>query len=109
MKARLVRVGNSHGVRIPKTEIEQCSFEDEVELTVKDDRLIIAPARGRQIASEELMAPEECARTFSRNDEFKRQLVLWADAAPMILQRIEYFDEDGPFSNVFAGTYESIS
>ena len=46
MKARLVRVGNSHGVRIPKAVIEQCGFKDEVELTIKDDLLIIAPARG---------------------------------------------------------------
>lgn len=82
---------------------------ESTDVMVRSKDEIIAPARGRQIATEELMAPEECARTFSRNDEFKRQLVLWADAAPMILQRIEYFDEDGPFAHVFAGTYENIS
>ena len=46
MKARLVRVGNSHGVRIPKAVIEQCGFKDEVELSVKDGALIVVPARG---------------------------------------------------------------
>lgn len=61
-----------------------------------------APVRARQIGTEELMAPEECAQTFARHDPFRRQLVIWADAAPMILQRIEYFDRSGPFADIFA-------
>lgn len=46
MKARLIRIGNSHGVRIPKTIIEQCGLTEEVELAVKDNVVIIAPRRG---------------------------------------------------------------
>ncbi|MGE3893370.1 MAG: type IV secretory system conjugative DNA transfer family protein [Alphaproteobacteria bacterium] len=66
---------------------------------------VTAPARARQFTTEDLMAPEECARTFARNDPLKRQLVIWADAAPMILQRIEYFDERGPFRQQFRGRF----
>ncbi|MCC7428671.1 MAG: type IV secretory system conjugative DNA transfer family protein [Alphaproteobacteria bacterium] len=66
------------------------------------------PARGRQFATEDLMAPEECARIFARNDPHKRMLALWADAAPMILQRIEYFDENGPFWPRFRGTFTPL-
>ena len=45
MKVDLVRVGNSRGIRIPKPIIEQCGFEDAVELQIEHDRLVIAPAR----------------------------------------------------------------
>ncbi|MGO8790987.1 MAG: AbrB/MazE/SpoVT family DNA-binding domain-containing protein [Terriglobia bacterium] len=45
MKVELIRVGNSRGIRIPKPIIEQCGFEDAVELRVENDHLVIAPAR----------------------------------------------------------------
>ena len=37
MKTRLVRIGNSRGVRIPKPLLEQAGLEDEVQLRVVDD------------------------------------------------------------------------
>ncbi len=45
MKTRLVRIGNSRGIRIPKPLIEQCGLGDAVEVTVQNDRLIITPER----------------------------------------------------------------
>ena len=42
MKARIVRIGNSRGVRIPKPLIEQTGMTDEVDMTVEEDRIIIA-------------------------------------------------------------------
>jgi antitoxin MazE len=44
MKAELVRIGNSRGVRIPKPLIEQCGLEEAVELRVEKNCLIISPA-----------------------------------------------------------------
>ena len=41
MKASIIKVGNSHGIRIPKPILEQCGFEKEVELEVKNQQLII--------------------------------------------------------------------
>lgn len=41
MKAALIRIGNSRGIRIPKPIIEQCGFENEVDLEVYDHELII--------------------------------------------------------------------
>ncbi len=43
MKVRLVAVGNSRGIRIPKAVIDQCGFGETVELKVEQDRVIIAP------------------------------------------------------------------
>jgi len=45
MKAELVRIGNSRGIRIPKPLIEQCGLRQTVELRVENDRLIISPER----------------------------------------------------------------
>jgi len=44
MKVSLVKIGNSQGIRIPKTLIEQCGFGDEIELEVKGDALVLRPA-----------------------------------------------------------------
>ena len=41
MKARLVRIGNSQGVRIPKPLLEQTRLRDEVDIEVEDDHLVI--------------------------------------------------------------------
>jgi antitoxin MazE len=43
MKATLVRIGNSRGIRVPKPVIEQCGFEDEVEMEVRNRELVIRP------------------------------------------------------------------
>lgn len=44
MKARLVRIGNSRGVRLPKTIIAQAGLTDEVDLGVRDGAVVIARA-----------------------------------------------------------------
>lgn len=41
MKARLVRIGNSRGVRLPKPLIEEAGLKDEVQLRVRDGAVII--------------------------------------------------------------------
>jgi antitoxin MazE len=45
MKAKIVRIGNSRGVRIPKALLEQANLGDEVELEAKDNAIVIRPAR----------------------------------------------------------------
>ena len=41
MKAVIVKIGNSRGIRIPKPVFEQCGFTDEVELEVENHRLVV--------------------------------------------------------------------
>ncbi len=48
MKARIVRIGNSKGIRIPKPLIEQTGLRDEVMIEAEGDRLVIRAARGRR-------------------------------------------------------------
>lgn len=44
MKASIIKIGNSQGLRIPQPIIKQCGFDHEVELEVHDKELIIKPA-----------------------------------------------------------------
>ncbi|MFN8878149.1 MAG: AbrB/MazE/SpoVT family DNA-binding domain-containing protein [Gemmatimonadota bacterium] len=44
MKTRLVRIGNSRGLRLPKPLLEQAGLEDEVEIRVEAGAHVIAPA-----------------------------------------------------------------
>ena len=44
MKTRIVKIGNSQGVRIPKLFLEQTGLSDEVEIEVVNDQIVIKPA-----------------------------------------------------------------
>ena len=41
IKSRIVKIGNSQGVRIPKLLLEQSNLEEEVELVLQEDQIII--------------------------------------------------------------------
>ena len=45
VKARIVAIGNSQGVRIPKPLLEQAGLEGDVELRAEDGRIVIAASR----------------------------------------------------------------
>jgi antitoxin MazE len=45
MKTRIVRIGNSQGIRIPKPLLEQTGLRGEVEVSAEDGTLVIRPAR----------------------------------------------------------------
>lgn len=49
MKAAIIQIGNSQGLRIPKPILEQCGLHNEVELEVRNRELIIkAPSHPRK-------------------------------------------------------------
>ena len=56
MKTKIVRIGNSRGVRIPKPLLEQAGLEDEVQLRVVESGIIIegaaTPRAGWGLAAE---------------------------------------------------------
>jgi antitoxin MazE len=43
--ARIVRIGNSRGIRVPKALLEQAQLPEEVELQAEPGRLIVRAAR----------------------------------------------------------------
>jgi antitoxin MazE len=45
VKTRIVRIGNSRGVRLPKPLLDQTGLADEVEVEAQGNQLIIRPVR----------------------------------------------------------------
>jgi antitoxin MazE len=41
IKTRLVKIGNSQGLRIPKLVLDQLNLSDDIELEVQDNHLIV--------------------------------------------------------------------
>ena len=42
MKAHIVRISNSRGIRLPKTLLQESQLEDEVELQAEPGRILIS-------------------------------------------------------------------
>lgn len=46
VRSRIIKIGNSQGIRIPKLLLEQAHLSDEVELELGPDVIMIRPAPG---------------------------------------------------------------
>ena len=60
MRARIIRIGNSQGIRIPKTVLDQSGLAHEVELQVEEGQIVLRapenPRAGWEEAFEEMHA-----------------------------------------------------
>lgn len=45
MRARVIKIGNSQGLRIPKPILEQTGIRDEVEIEVEKNKIILRPVK----------------------------------------------------------------
>ena len=45
-KTRIVRIGNSRGIRVPKVLLDQAQLPDDVELQAEHGRLVVRAAHG---------------------------------------------------------------
>jgi len=78
MKTKLVRIGNSRGLRLPKALIEQAALGDEVELEIHENSIVISgSARPRRGWAEAAAALRQAA-----DDQFE----------PMVLTRFDRED-----------------
>ena len=64
VKSRIVKMGNSKGVRIPKPILEQLALGEEVEISVRGDQLVIRPGKHPRAGWE-----EQFARMAERGDD----------------------------------------
>jgi antitoxin MazE len=45
-RTRIVRIGNSRGIRVPKAVLDEAQLPEEVELHAEPGRLVVRAARG---------------------------------------------------------------
>lgn len=67
MKTKVIRIGNSKGIRIPQQILIQSGLENEVEIEVKDKRIILKPTS---------KARENWESAFQRMSENKDDILL---------------------------------
>lgn len=77
-RTRIIQIGNSKGIRVPKMLLEQADLPEEVEVQAERGRLIVRAARGSRAG--------------------------WAEAAKVMRARDEDQLLDAPTSNVFDST-----
>ena len=53
MRARIVKIGNSQGIRIPKPLLKQTGITDDVELEVDQNQIIIRPVSNPRVGWDE--------------------------------------------------------
>ena len=68
MRARVVRIGNSRGIRLPRPLLVEAGLTDEVELEVRDGGLLVTPVAGARAGWAEAAAAL-AARGGDRVDE----------------------------------------
>lgn len=79
MLIKIVPIGNSRGIRIPKAMLEHCGFGDEVELQARKGALVLRPVKApragwtdafsRMAAAGDNLLVHENAPTATRFDE----------------------------------------
>ena len=52
LRSKVVKIGNSRGIRIPRLLLEQAGLSDEIEMSVEGDKLIIHSARAARFGWE---------------------------------------------------------
>ncbi len=68
MKVNIISIGNSKGIRIPKSIIDQCHFNNEAELEVENNKLVIKPVKKKVRAG--------CDKAFKLMHERKEDVLL---------------------------------
>ena len=62
MRTKLVKIGNSYGVRLPKVLIDECGLKDELTLAVRQGAVVITPYIAPRLGWKQLFQDEANAR-----------------------------------------------
>ncbi len=83
MKAQIIQIGNSHGIRIPKTLLQMCHLGRQVELEAREYELIIrsttTPRQGWKEVFKKLTQYKEgeLSNDFSFSNKWDRKEWKW--------------------------------
>jgi antitoxin MazE len=82
MKVSIISIGNSKGIRIPKSILEQCNFNEAAELEVENNTLVIKPIKKK--------VREGWARAFKVMHERKEDALLLDDSLDIDMKDWEW-------------------
>jgi antitoxin MazE len=97
MRTRIVRIGNSQGIRIPKKLLAQSGLGPEVELEVQDQQIIIRTARPPREGWEASIIRAQAEATPEDEQEEEALLRDWEAMGPTDFDRYEWeWPDDTP-------------
>lgn len=71
MKIKLIKIGNSFGVRLPKNIIEECGLKEELNLNVNQGSIIITPVVSPRLGWKELVLDEANSHPIKAEGEWE--------------------------------------
>ena len=71
MKTKLIKIGNSFGVRLPKVLIDECGLKDELNLAVRQGSLVITPYVAPRLGWKQLLQDEADKRPIKSEGEWE--------------------------------------
>ena len=71
MKIKLVKIGNSFGVRLPKGIIDECGFKEDLDLSVRQGAVVITPVIQPRLGWRELVADEVATHPVKAEGEWE--------------------------------------
>jgi antitoxin MazE len=90
MRSKLVRMGNSRGVRLPKPILEASGLTDEIEIEVEKGRIVLLPARRKPREG----WAEDARRMVENGDDWNEDLAAWEAMGSEALEEDWTWPED---------------
>ena len=82
MKVNIISIGNSKGIRIPKSILDQCNFNKEAVLEVEHNKLVIKPVKKK--------IREGWDNAFKVMHERKEDIILFDDSLNIEMKNWEW-------------------
>lgn len=77
MKTQLIKIGNSKGIRIPKTMVEQCKLNGELNIVVRENEIVIKADENNRLGWDEAFKKAASLKENSMVDEDGMNLADW--------------------------------
>jgi len=71
MRVKLIQIGNSVGVRLPKNVVQDCGFETEIEMNVQDKSVILTAPHDDRTAWNELFQESVAQKPVQEKGEWE--------------------------------------
>ena len=71
MKTKLVKIGNSYGVRLPKVLIDEFGLKDDINLAVRQGAVVITPHVAPRLGWKQLLQDEANNRPIKGEGEWE--------------------------------------
>ena len=90
MRSKLVRMGNSRAVRLPKPIIEASGLTDEIEIEVEKGRIVLLPAKKKPREG----WAEDARRMVENGDNWDEDMAAWEAMPSEALEEDWVWPED---------------